>query len=76
MAKKINKEPSKEKEFESYLKTINKKDIREVSIAFGTWLNLYFECWNPDDNTWIDSNKEAFTTEELFYQFSIELTTK
>ena len=73
---KIHKEPSKEKDFNNYLKSIDKKNPREVAIAFGRWLNLYFECWNPDDDTWIDSNKEAFTTEELFYQFSVELTTK
>lgn len=42
-----------------------------ISLAsnFGSWLNLYFRVWNPDDDTWLDSNSHAFTTDELLIEF-------
>ena len=41
----------------------------DLSSNFGSWLNLYFEPWNPDDDTWIDSNKHCYTTDELLTEF-------
>lgn len=48
-----------------------------ISLAsnFGSWLNLYFRAWNPDDDTWLDSNNHAFTTEDLLIEFIREYKT-
>ena len=43
---------------------------QEIALWFGIWLNYYFYPWNPDDSTWIDLENRAFSTEELFKQFS------
>lgn len=47
----------------------------EILYCFGRWLNDYFEPWNPDEGTWIDSEQKAFNTDELVEEF-LKLTTK
>lgn len=56
-------------EAENYFRNINWDIKRDVIIGFGDWLNFYFEPWNPDDFTWIDSEKKAYSTEELYEEF-------
>lgn len=47
----------------------NNPDPIVLAHAFGTWLNMYFEVWAPNRNTWMDSEKHAYTTEELLTEF-------
>lgn len=73
MAKKIKKVNDQlEKEFNDSMKNIDIYDPTSIAIAFGTWLNLYFDVWSPTHNTWIDSNNHATTTEELWDEFNKE----
>lgn len=57
------------KDNEDWFKNINFDDPIEVAHGFGEWLNLYFEVWASNRSTWIDSNKQAFTTKELLTEF-------
>lgn len=43
---------------------------QQIAINFARYLNYYFYPWNPDDGTWMDQNNCAFTTQELFDEFS------
>jgi hypothetical protein len=57
------------KENEDWFKIINFNNPIEVAHGFGTWLNLYFDVWSALHDTWIDSNRHAYTTEELLTEF-------
>jgi hypothetical protein len=56
-------------DMEEWFSDMDKSDPMSLAEAFGTWLNLYFTCWNPKRATWIDTNHQAFTTEELLNEF-------
>lgn len=59
-------------ENEEFFSAIDFTNPMEVALGFGTWLNLYFNVWNQARDTWIDSNEQAFTTEELLLAFNKE----
>ena len=70
MAKKILKVSAEHiYENESWFKEVDFSDPDETALAFGCWLNLYFEPWAPNHSTWIDMDKHAYTTEELYNEF-------
>jgi len=72
---KITKEgPERTKEVECFMKAMKiDADGREACVCFATWLNLYFEPWNPDDGTWIDADNFAYTAADLFDEFEKEV---
>lgn len=45
----------------------------EISILFGRWLLHYFYPWNPGNDTWVDVEKNWYTTDELFKEFKKEM---
>lgn len=45
----------------------------EISILFGRWLLHYFYPWNPGNDTWVDVEKNWYTTNELFEEFKKEV---
>ncbi len=53
---------------------LNPNNGIDVALLFGEWLNFYFSSWGV--NTWIDSEKHAFTTNELLDEFLEECKTK
>ena len=58
------------------------EELTKVSLpdhlmyCFGRWLNLYFEPWAPNRDTWMDADKYAHTTEELLKEFIEEYKIK
>jgi len=54
---------------ERWLENLDFTNVDEVAVGFAAWLNLYFEPWAPNHGTWIDMNRYAFTTEELYEEF-------
>jgi hypothetical protein len=51
-------------------------DPYTLAKMFGTWLNLYFDSHNPDDDTWLDSNCYCYTTDDLLEEFIEEYSSK
>lgn len=49
------------------------KSSDEIAELFGRWLLHYFYPWNPGDDTWIDMDKNGYTTSELFLMFKKEI---
>ena len=45
----------------------------DISILFGRWLLHYFYPWNPGHDTWVDVEKNWYTTDELFEEFKKEI---
>lgn len=45
----------------------------EINILFGRWLLHYFYPWNPGHDTWVDVEKNWYTTTELFEEFKKEI---
>jgi len=64
------------KDFERYFSCLDFNDPFKVALGFGTWLNLYFRPWSPSKSTWMDSEKFAYTTEELLNEFISECKVK
>lgn len=45
----------------------------EISVLFGRWLLHYFYPWVPGNDTWVDVERRAYTTSELFELFKEEI---
>lgn len=45
----------------------------QISILFGRWLLHYFYPWVPGNDTWVDVERRAYTTSELFELFKEEI---